>query len=64
MHGLCWQDVEKEKGSVGELPTELLIKHPLQNTWTLWSSENDQNKKWEENQGEITNFDTAEDFWR
>ena len=64
LHGLCWQDVEKEKDSVEELPPEMQIKHPLQNTWTLWYYENDRNKNWEENQREITNFDTAEDFWR
>lgn len=43
---------------------EHLLKHPLQNTWTLWYLENDRNKTWEEMQNEITSFDTVEDFWR
>jgi len=64
VYGLCWQDVEKKEDGVEELPPELQIKHPLQNTWTLWYYENDRHKNWEENQREITSFDTAEDFWR
>lgn len=47
-----------------EYPPELLIKHPLQHTWTLWYYEHDKQKSWEESQREITSFDTAEDFWR
>ncbi|CAG0893096.1 unnamed protein product [Darwinula stevensoni] len=39
------------------------IKHPLQNTWTLWFFKNDRTKAWEENQVEITSFATVEDFW-
>ncbi|CAB0036223.1 unnamed protein product [Trichogramma brassicae] len=46
-----------------DFPPELLIKHPLQNTWTLWYFELDKSKSWEESQREITSFDTAEDFW-
>uniref|UniRef100_A0A1L8EIU2 eIF-4F 25 kDa subunit n=1 Tax=Haematobia irritans TaxID=7368 RepID=A0A1L8EIU2_HAEIR len=46
-----------------EVRTEHLIKHPLQNTWTLWYLENDRSKSWEEMQNEITSFDTVEDFW-
>uniref|UniRef100_T1IXQ5 eIF-4F 25 kDa subunit n=1 Tax=Strigamia maritima TaxID=126957 RepID=T1IXQ5_STRMM len=45
------------------LPPELLIKHPLQNRWTLWFFKNDKMKQWEENLQEITSFDTVEDFW-
>jgi translation initiation factor 4E len=56
--------VEKEKDSVEELPPDFHVKHPLQNTWTLWYYENDRNKNREENQREVTDFDTAEDFWR
>nr|QBH73404.1 eukaryotic translation initiation factor 4e [Thermobia domestica] len=52
-----------EVANVEELPPELLIKHPLQNIWTLWYYENDRNRSWEENQREITSFDTVEDFW-
>jgi len=53
-----------EVATTGEFPPEYLIKHPLQNTWTLWYYEPDRNKSWEESQREITSFDTAEDFWR
>ncbi|XP_015605883.1 eukaryotic translation initiation factor 4E-1A isoform X2 [Cephus cinctus] len=54
---------EEEIANLEEFPPELLIKHPLQNTWTLWYYENDRTKNWEQNQREITSFDTAEDFW-
>jgi len=39
------------------------IKHPLQNSWTLWFFKNDKSKQWEENQREIITFNTVEDFW-
>ncbi|XP_026472953.1 eukaryotic translation initiation factor 4E-like isoform X2 [Ctenocephalides felis] len=42
---------------------EFLLKHPLQHTWTLWYYEHDRQKTWEENQREITSFNTVEDFW-
>lgn len=45
------------------LPTESLIKHPLQNPWTLWYYDNEKGKTWEACQHQITNFDTVEDFW-
>ncbi|XP_014605273.1 PREDICTED: eukaryotic translation initiation factor 4E-1A-like isoform X1 [Polistes canadensis] len=55
----------KEQGIINfdEFPPEVLIKHPLQHTWTLWYYEPDKSKSWEESQREITSFDTAEDFW-
>lgn len=46
-----------------EISPELLIKHPLQNAWTLWFYKNDKQKAWEENLRAITTFDTVEDFW-
>ncbi|XP_071455670.1 eukaryotic translation initiation factor 4E-like [Hetaerina americana] len=52
--------VEEEVETIGP---EQLIKHPLQNIWTLWFYENDRSKSWEDNQREITSFDTVEDFW-
>ncbi|XP_038210240.1 eukaryotic translation initiation factor 4E1-like [Zerene cesonia] len=64
---------EEVEGSAGtetknvnnaEIPPEFLIKHPLQNTWSLWFYDNDRTKTWEENQIELTTFDTVEDFWR
>jgi len=42
---------------------DLLIKHPLQNSWTLWFFKNDKAKSWEANQREIITFNTVEDFW-
>jgi len=41
----------------------MLIKHPLQNQWTLWFYKPDRAKTWEENQREVIHFDTIEDFW-
>ncbi|XP_058794376.1 eukaryotic translation initiation factor 4E-1A isoform X3 [Phymastichus coffea] len=61
-----YQEVDKkeqEAPGLEDYPPELLIKHPLQNTWTLWYYEQDKTKSWEESQREITSFDTAEDFW-
>lgn len=61
---------EKEEDSAIDSTTtkavnsEKTVKHPLQNTWTLWYLENDRTKSWEEMQNEITSFDTVEDFWR
>ncbi|XP_026490078.1 eukaryotic translation initiation factor 4E1-like [Vanessa tameamea] len=70
MAGNNAEDVEGSAGadcktnSTAEVPPEFLIKHPLQNTWSLWFYDNDRTKSWEENQIELTTFDTVEDFWR
>lgn len=57
-------DEKKQQQAKGDdLSSEMLIKHPLHNTWTLWYYENDRKKTWEENQREITSFATVEDFW-
>ena len=53
----------REVATKEEIPPECLIKHPLQNQWTLWYLEMDRNKSWEDMQNEITSFDTVEDFW-
>lgn len=61
-----FQEKETEK-SVESTSTEvpdLLIKHPLNNSWSLWYFENDKKKTWLQNLKEITSFDTVEDFWR
>jgi len=42
---------------------DMRLKHPLENTWTLWYLENDRTKSWEDMQNEITSFDMVEDFW-
>lgn len=42
---------------------EKLVKHPLQNAWTLWFFKNDKSRTWEENQRPIITVTTVEDFW-
>merc|ERR1712198_328663 len=42
---------------------EKIIKHPLQNAWTLWFFKNDKSRSWEENQRPIITVTTVEDFW-
>jgi len=42
---------------------EKIIKHPLQNAWTLWFFKNDKARSWEENQRPIITVTTVEDFW-
>jgi len=54
---------EEIENSDHELSPDLLIKHPLQNSWTLWFFKNDKTKSWEANQREIITFSTVEDFW-
>lgn len=46
-----------------DAPIESLIKHPLQNSWTLWYYDHEKGKTWEACQHQITTFDTVEDFW-
>jgi len=58
--------VEKMDGvkiGKGEVDPERLIKHPLQNAWTLWFFKNDKARTWEENQRPIITVTTVEDFW-
>jgi len=55
------QEIEDLK--IQDVSPELMIKHPLQNAWTLWFFKNDKTKQWEENQREIITFNTVEDFW-
>jgi len=42
---------------------EKVMKHPLQNAWTLWFFKNDKSRSWEENQRPIITVTTVEDFW-
>lgn len=39
------------------------VKHPLQNSWTLWFYKNDKSRSWDENQRPIITVNTVEDFW-
>jgi len=54
---------ESRSESPDNLAPEMLIKHPLQNSWTLWFFKNDKNRNWEDNQRSIITFNTVEDFW-
>jgi len=59
-------EVEDETSNSRPESPELLIKHPLQNSWTLWffkPDKVDRNKKWEDCQRSIITFNTVEDFW-
>ncbi|KAF8782889.1 Eukaryotic translation initiation factor 4E like protein [Argiope bruennichi] len=58
------QEQENCANNVEEVvPPEMLIKHPLQNEWSLWFYKNDRTKSWEENLMEIVIINTVEDFW-
>merc|ERR1712095_165342 len=47
---------ESRSESPDNLAPEMLIKHPLQNSWTLWFFKNDKNRNWEDNQRSIITF--------
>nr|QBH73398.1 eukaryotic translation initiation factor 4e [Franklinothrips vespiformis] len=57
------KDPEPEFVSGNLLSNELMIKHPLHSTWVLWYYEKNNSRDWSENQREITQFNTVEDFW-
>jgi translation initiation factor 4E len=49
---------------LGILPDpEPLVKHPLQNRWTLWWFANDGGRDWEKMQKPVCSFGYVEDFW-
>lgn len=39
------------------------VKHPLENTWTLWYYRKESGKSWEDCLKEIMSVNTVEDFW-
>ncbi|PAV81781.1 hypothetical protein WR25_17521 [Diploscapter pachys] len=45
------------------LPSELQVRHPLQNRWALWYLKADRGKDWEDCLKQVSIFDTVEDFW-
>jgi len=48
-------------------PHNFTIKHPLQNSWTLWydnPGKKASQDSWADNLKKIVTFDTVEDFWR
>ncbi|XP_050541689.1 eukaryotic translation initiation factor 4E-like [Daktulosphaira vitifoliae] len=53
---------ENQQSNEEAASTELVVRHPLENKWTLWFYEN-KNKNWEDNVHEVASFDTVEDFW-
>jgi|ERR1711872_80459 len=57
------QEIIEGEAKDGATSPELLIKHPLQNSWTLWFFKNDGTRDWKDCQVEIASFDTVEDFW-
>ncbi|XP_015927153.1 eukaryotic translation initiation factor 4E [Parasteatoda tepidariorum] len=57
------QELQENPTAAEEISPDMIIKHPLQNKWSLWFYKNDRTKSWEENLMEITTFDTVEDFW-
>jgi len=42
---------------------EMIIKHPLQNSWTLWYFKNVNSQTWKDNQRQVCTVSTVEDFW-
>lgn len=48
---------------VPSIDPELLVKHPLQNSWALWFFKNDKSKDWTANLKLVSTFHTVEDFW-
>ncbi|GIZ05085.1 eukaryotic translation initiation factor 4E-1A [Caerostris extrusa] len=60
---MAFQDPEQFENAPEDVDPELLIKHPLQNMWSLWFYRNDRSKSWQENLMEIITIDTVEDFW-
>jgi len=57
-----FDNVEIEKTVELRDPVKV-IKHPLQNSWTLWFFKNDKGRSWEENQKPIITISSVEDFW-
>eukprot|EP00118_Oscarella_pearsei_P025758 m.308722 g.308722 ORF g.308722 m.308722 type:complete len:209 (+) comp44598_c0_seq1:40-666(+) len=49
------------EGEAGE--NEMIIKHPLQNSWCFWFIKNDRNRDWHENVKKLASFSAVEDFW-
>lgn len=43
--------------------SKAIVKHPLNEQWTMWYLKQDQKKKWEEMLDRVHSFDMVEDFW-
>ncbi|XP_065072245.1 eukaryotic translation initiation factor 4E-1A-like [Rhopilema esculentum] len=53
----------QQKETTTELTQEIVTKHPLQNSWSLWFYRSDKSKSWAENLRKVITFNTVEDFW-
>jgi translation initiation factor 4E len=56
---------DKDQTDVVAIPTELSVKHPLQNQWVLWFDNPVKRlgKDWSQNLKKVATFDMVEDFW-
>merc|ERR1719369_1475619 len=54
------EKMDSVKIGKGRVDPEKMIKHPLQNAWTLWFFKNDKARTWEENQRPIITVTTVE----
>lgn len=57
---------EEEKSTSTETAVadpELLVKHPLENRWSLWYFKNDRSRDWSDNLKLVSTFGFVEDFW-
>jgi Eukaryotic initiation factor 4E len=64
----CWHFYSFQQNATPELKEASLthaelVKHPLQHSWCLWYYEPDRNKSWEDNQNQVSTFNSVEDFW-
>lgn len=57
------EETERDSKETEIVDVDLEIKHPLHNSWSLWFSENDRQKGWQENLKKVASFSTVEDFW-
>lgn len=61
-------DIEEGVANLGIAePSNFLVKHPLQNSWTIWYDNPGKRTSvasWGDHLRRITSFDTVEDFWR
>jgi len=57
---------EIEKKEILTIEKDFNVKHPLQNSWTLWydnPGHKTNSKNWSQNLKQVLSFSTVEDFW-
>jgi len=57
------QDASEVAGSEIHLVPDVLVKHPLQNSWAFWYFKHEKGRDWQLSQKIVATFDTVEDFW-